>query len=156
VLSSRLVNPLGRSGSLGLSRFGFGGDLLGARSATLSRGYRIGSCSGTLTWHMRPGVRRPIQGGLWRLRYADGGSSGFRVQAGGRLATKIDIPAALTSCNGVSGQVDLFIGPGGQASLSQRRLKVSIHFSRRAGTGQIDGGSGCSNGPLRFRVSARK
>jgi hypothetical protein len=155
VLSSRLVNPLGRSGSLGLSKFGFGGDLFGARSATLSRRYRTGSCSGTLTWHMRPAVRRPVQDGLWQMRDAAGHSSVFRVQAAGRLATRIEIPAAVTRCSGVSGRLDLFIGPGGLATISQRRMRMSIRFTRRDGTGQIDG-RGCANGPLRFRVSRSK
>jgi hypothetical protein len=154
VISSTRVNPLGRAGSLGLSRFGFGGAMRAARTATLSTRYRLGSCSGTLNWHMHPATRTPVQDGLWHLHYPGGESSSFRVQAGGRLASQIDVAPALKRCNGVSGQYDLFIGPNGRAGTSQRGLRASIRFTRRGGSGQIDGaGSGCAKGPFHFSVS---
>jgi hypothetical protein len=154
VLSARRLNPLGPAGSLGLSRFEFGGALQGARTATLSTRYRIAGCSGTLTWQMRPATRTPVQDGVWRLHYPSGASSRFRVQAGGRLASQIDVPSALKRCNGVSGQYDLFIGPNGRGSISQHRLRASIRFTRRGGSGQIDGpAGGCANGPFHFTVS---
>jgi hypothetical protein len=154
VISARRLNPFGAAGSLGLSRFKFGGAMQGARKATLSTRYRVGGCSGTLTWHMRPATRTPVQDGVWRLHYSGGGSSRFRVQSGGRLASQIDVPAALERCNGVSGQYDLFIGPNGRAGISRPRLRASIRFSRRGGSGQVDDpGGGCANGPFRFTVS---
>jgi hypothetical protein len=147
-------NPLGRSGSLGLGRFGFGGQLNGARSATLTKRYRVDSCMGTLSWHMHPAKRVAVQDGRWRIRYRNGASGTFRVEAGGRVAAGIDIPSAVTDCNRLGGQFDLFIGPNGQAGLSQPNLRASIRFTKRRGSGTVDGGGrSCDKGPLRFNVS---
>jgi hypothetical protein len=150
VIDSTNPNPLARAGALGLTRFGFGGRLVGARSATLTRHYRAGACQGTLSWRMHPATRRPVLAGRWKIRYADGESGTFHVEAAGRLASAIVIPSAITSCNGLLGEFDLFIGPDGKARLDQRNLRASITFTKKSGSGSVSG-RGCAR--LRFTVS---
>jgi hypothetical protein len=151
LVTGKIPIEIGPYGSLGLSRFGFGGSFTKRVAATLSARYRSGSCSGTQTWNMRPAMRAQVDDGAWRMQFRDGESDGFNVQAGGRLATSIKLPQALTACNGIEGNVDLFIAANGRAQLSQRNLHVSMRFSRKTASGQLDtGGSGCPHGPIRF------
>jgi hypothetical protein len=156
VIQSKLGAPLGSGGSLGLSRFGFGGNFVGARSATMSGRYRSGSCSGKLSWNMHPAKRTLVQAGAWRVRFADGESGSFNVLASGRLASSIEVPSALTSCDGVTGAVDLFIGTSGLAKVSQPNVHASIQFGRRSATGVFNaGGQGCADGPFHFTASLK-
>jgi hypothetical protein len=157
VLSSTVAAPLGANGSLGLSRFKFGGSLSAARAATLTRRYRVGGCSRTLSWTMHPATRRAVTDGMWTATYNGGATSTFRVLAAGRLATAVTIPPALTRCNGMAGKLDMFIAANGTATLSQAGLRATIQFTRKGGSGRIDSdGAGCAGGPFRFSVKAGK
>ncbi len=157
VLASTVATPLGANGSLGLSRFKFGGSLSGARSAALTRKFRVGGCTRTLSWTMHPATRRTVTDGVWRAAYSTGATSTFRVQAAGRLATALTIPPAMTRCNGMAGDLDMFIGPNGTATLSQPGLRATIQFSRRGGSGHIDSdGTGCAGGPFGFSVKLKQ
>jgi hypothetical protein len=93
ILGGRRPSALGRYGALGLSRFGLQGAFTGTRSATLSGGYSLRGCHGTMTWHMHPAVRRTVADGTWTVHFADGEHSTFRVQASGRLARRSSSPA---------------------------------------------------------------
>jgi hypothetical protein len=156
IASPRLI-ATARFGALGLAQAGFGGNLLGASSATLSRHYQTPTCSGTLSWHMHPAQRRPVHDGLWKASWSSGGSATFHVIAGGRLATGITVPGRVTACDGVTGQVDLFLAASGRAGLSEHGLNASLSFTGSAGSGQIDaGGRGCAGGPVRLRLSLLK
>jgi hypothetical protein len=151
LVTGRNPTEVGGFGSLGLTRFGFAGSFTKGTAAALSARYRNGSCSGTQVWHMRPVMRSRVDDGAWRLQFRDGESDIFNVQAGGRLATSIKLPQALTACNGIEGNVDLFIAANGRAQLSQRDVRVTMSFSRKTATGQLDaGGHGCSHGPINF------
>jgi hypothetical protein len=151
LVTGRIPTEIGGFGSLGLTRFGFAGSFAKGTAAALSAHYRSGSCSGTQVWHMRPVMRSQVDDGMWRLQFRDGESDIFDVQAGGRLATSIKLPQALTACNGIEGNVDLFIAANGQAQLSQRDVRVTMSFSRKTASGQLDaGGRGCSHGPIHF------
>jgi hypothetical protein len=157
VLASTVATPLGANGSLGLSRFKFGGSLSGARSATLTRTFRVGGCTRTLSWTMRPATRRTVTDGVWTAAYSGGGTSTLRVQAAGRLATAVTIPPAMTRCNGLAGKFDMFIGSNGTATLSQPGLRATIQFTRRGGSGRINSdGTGCGGGPFRFSVKLKQ
>jgi hypothetical protein len=154
VIASTVATPLRAHGSLGLSRLKFGGSLSGGRTATLTRRYRVGGCTRTLRWTMHPATRRAVTDGVWKVSYNGGGSGRFHVLAGGRLATALAVPTAMTRCNGLAGKFDLFIGPSGTARLSQTGLRATIQFTRRGGNGRINSdGAGCAGGPFRFRVS---
>jgi hypothetical protein len=156
VISSAVATPFGAHGSLGLSRFKFGGGLSGSRSATLTRRYHVDGCSRTLSWTMHPANRRVVTDGAWKISYTGGGSGTFHVIGGGRLATAITVPSSITRCNGMAGKFDLFIGPKGTASISQAGLRATIEFTRRGGSGRINSdGAGCAGGPFRFRVSLK-
>jgi hypothetical protein len=156
VIASTVATPLGAHGSLGLSRFTFGGSLSGARTATLTRPYHVAGCSRTLSWKMHPATRRAVSDGVWKASYG-GGSGTFHVLANGRLATAITVPSSITRCNGMAGKFDLFIGPNGTARISQPGLRATIQFTRRGGSGRINSdGAGCAGGPFRFRVSLKQ
>jgi hypothetical protein len=148
-------SPVRRRGDFGLTQ-GFGGGLLGARSASLSAAFDVsaGGCRGKLTWHMHPARRTPVQDGAWRAQFADGESGGFRVIGGGRVATSLQLPAELKPCRGPFGSVDLFIGAGGTVAVSQPDLRVSISFTRTRATGRLTvvGGTCAQN---RFALSAK-
>ncbi len=117
------VTPLGIGGTLPLAAEGIGGRILGPGSATLSSSFDTGrgggnaACSGTLTRSMHPAKRRTVDDGAWTLRFADGETQTLTVSAGGRVATGIEFPRALGRCGGPYGNLNLFIGPNGRASL---------------------------------------
>jgi hypothetical protein len=149
IINSRNGTAIGAHGQLGLTKFGFTGSLTGARSATLS--IPPGSHCGQLTWTLHPAKRAAVQSGIWRISLANGESSRFSVIGNGRLATGVQLPQALTRCNGASGGIDLFIGPSGRAMTDQPRVRASIRFGLTKATGQINaGGKGCASGPLSF------
>jgi hypothetical protein len=156
VVDGKLSSKIGKYGSLGLSRFSFGGGFTGPRTATLSSHYNAGGCSGNLIWHMHPARRRPVDAGTWTLKFAGGESTPFTVLAGGRLATSIGLPKALTDCNGLEGAVDVFIAPNGVAKITQPSLKLTMRFSRRTASGQLNSGGGCAGGPIRFTASRNR
>jgi hypothetical protein len=148
--------PVGGHGGLGLTDFALGGSFTAARSATLSAQTSDGSCSDRLTWHMHPTRRSAVTDGAWRLQFTDGESSTFRVLSGGRVAAPIKLPAALKRCNGVSGDVDLFIGASGRATISYPNVRVWMQFGRRHATGRVNaGGRGCSGGPIHLSASLK-
>ena len=153
IVGGRLPAVLGDHGALGLSRFGLGGGFTGRRAATLQGPYSLPSCRGTLTWHMHPAVRRTVANGSWLVRYADGEHSTFQVQAGGRLATAIRLPAAIAACNGLEGTLDGFIGTRGGSSITQSGVSLKLRFRNGNATGTLSA-SGCK-GPLRVTATHR-
>ncbi|HXD65984.1 MAG TPA: hypothetical protein VNV17_15280 [Solirubrobacteraceae bacterium] len=152
IIGGRLPAVLGGHGALGLSRFGLGGGFTGRRAATLEGRYSLPSCRGTLTWHMHPAVRRTVANGSWMLRYSNGEHSTFHVQAGGRLATAIRLPAAIAACNGLEGTLDVFIGNRGGSSITQSGVSLRLRFANGKATGTLSA-SGCKGGPLRVTAS---
>ncbi|MGZ4245051.1 MAG: hypothetical protein ACXVR1_07020 [Solirubrobacteraceae bacterium] len=145
VLGGRLPSTLGRYGSLGLARFGLQGGFTGARSATLSGGYALRGCHGTLTWHMHPAVRRTVADGTWTVHWAGGEHSTFRVRAGGRLATSIRLPRSVSACNGLSGTFDGFIGRRGASAISQGGVTLTLRFANEHAAGTL-AATGCAGG----------
>ena len=145
-------SALGAYGALGLSRFGLQGAFTGARSATLSGGYSLHGCHGTMTWHMRPAVRRTVADGTWTIRFADGEQSTFQVQASGRLATKIRLPRSILACNGLEGEIDVFIGAGGGAGISEEGVTLMLRFANARATGTL-AARGCAGGPGRVTAA---
>jgi hypothetical protein len=152
ILTGRLPSALGPHGSLGLARFGLQGGFTGARSATLSGGYSLPGCRGTLTWHLHPAVRRTVADGTWVVHWAGGEHSTFHVQAGGRLATSIHLPRSIAACNGLSGRVDVFIGVRGGAAISQGGVTLKLRFTNRRAEGTL-AAEGCSGGGARVTAS---
>lgn len=149
VISAKRLIGLGNFGAFALSGVGFAGSLTGARSARLATSYDAGSCRGTLSWRMHPANRRAVPDGRWRLSFRDGEQESFQVQAGGRLATSLGLPSELTRCSGATGSVDLFIGPGGLATVTQSDAQISIRFSGASASGEVNG-RGCAGGPFRL------
>jgi hypothetical protein len=151
VVGQNDATPLGVGGSFPLAGEGITGAMLGASSATLSSTFDTGtgrggaSCAGTLTTAMHPANRRTVDDGAWTLRFADGESQTFTVSAGGRAAIGIDFPAALGRCGGPSGNLNLFIGATGTASLRGPRgafaLRLSFTGANRA-SGRITAPAG--------------
>jgi hypothetical protein len=152
LLTGHAPSPLARFGSLGLSRLGLQGSLGGPRSASLSAGYRLPGCHGTLAWHMRPATRTPVADGGWTAHFAGGESSRFQVQAGGRLATGVGLPRNLLACNGVQGAVDMFIGPSGLGRVSGSGVTLMLRFSGNRATGSISA-RGCPGGAHRVTAT---
>ncbi|MFZ0040734.1 MAG: hypothetical protein WAK93_05465 [Solirubrobacteraceae bacterium] len=156
LVTGRIPSEIARYGSLGLSRFGFNGAFKRASAAMLSGTYRNGSCSGTQVWHMRPVRRSTVDDGAWRLKFRDGETSTFSVQVGGRLATGLVLPQLLAACNGVHGRADVFIAASGRARVSESDLRISMRFSRKAASGELDaGGHGCPHGPFHFKAAVK-
>jgi hypothetical protein len=156
VVDGQIASQLGTWASLGLSPFGFGGGFTGRRAATLSSHFSLKSCSGELTWNMHPASRRVVNTGAWSVKFSGGATGKLTVLAGGRLATGFGIPAALTTCNGLEGAVDAFIAPNGTARISDSVLSLTMQFSRRTATGQLNaGGSGCAGGPIKFTATQK-
>jgi hypothetical protein len=154
VVDGLIPSQLGTWASLGLSGFGFGGGFTGRRSATLSSHFSLKSCSGQLNWNMHPASRRVVNAGAWNVKFNSGATGKLTVLAGGRLATAFALPAALTACNGLEGAVDAFIAANGTAKISNSVLNLTMQFSRRTATGQLNsGGSGCPNGPIKFTAT---
>lgn len=149
ILSGRLPSVLGDHGSLGLDRFGLAGALTGRRSATLAAGYSLPSCHGTLSWSMHPAVRRTVANGTWSVRYSDGEHSRFHVQAGGRLATSINLPHSIARCNGLMGTLDVFIGINGGSAITQSGVTLTLRFANGRAAGALSA-PGCSGGPIRM------
>jgi hypothetical protein len=153
IITGRLPSVLGDHGDLGLQRFGLEGALTGQGSATLGSRFALPTCHGTMTWHMRPAVRRTVANGNWSLRYGGGDEhSTFNVRAGGRLATAIRLPAAIAKCNGLQGTLDLFIGTQGGASVTQSGVSLRLRFANSKATGRLTA-SGCSGGPLQISAT---
>ncbi len=152
ILGGRLPSVLGDHGSLGLSRFGLQGQFEAKRSATLNGRYSLPSCHGMLTWHMQPAVRRTVANGTWAVRYSGGGSSTFRVRAGGRLATAIRLPNAISACNGLEGMLDVFIGTQGGSAITQSGVTLKLRFSNGSAKGTLSA-TGCKGGPLRVTAT---
>jgi hypothetical protein len=152
IVAGRLPSALAGHGALGLSRFGLTGGLTGTRAATLQAPYSLPFCHGTLTWHLHPAVRRTVANGTWMLRYSGGQPTTFRVQAGGRLATAIRLPASIASCNGLSGTLDGFIGTQGRSSITQAGVSLRLRFADAKATGTLTA-AGCKAGPLRVTAS---
>jgi hypothetical protein len=86
------------------------------------------------------------------LRYSGGRATTFRVQAGGRLATAIHLPASIASCNGLSGTLDGFIGTQGRSSITQAGVSLRLRFANATATGTLSA-AGCKGGPLRVTAS---
>jgi hypothetical protein len=101
---------------------------------------------------MHPAVRRTVANGNWILRYSSGEHSTFHVQAGGRLATAIRLPAAIAACNGLEGALDVFIGTRGASSITQSGVNLRLRFANGKATGTLSA-SGCTGGPLRLTAS---
>ena len=152
IISGRLPSVLGDHGDLGLQRFSLQGAFTGRRAATLAGPYSLPSCHGMLTWHMHPAVRRTVANGSWTLRYGGGVPSTFHVQAGGRLATAIRLPASIAACNGLQGTLDVFIGSQGRASVTQSGVRLAMRFGNAKATGTLTA-SGCHGGPLRVTAT---
>jgi hypothetical protein len=158
-LDETLSTPVRAGGSFGLARVGLRGGLTGSRTSVLSTVFRLPpgggapGCNGSLTWRLHPAQRRAVADGIWRLRFPDGTSETFEVRAGGRLATGIALPAAVTNC-GATGVVDMFIATDGRARYAKpSALAVTLDFARRTASGEITvTGGGCANAP--FPVSA--
>jgi hypothetical protein len=151
-----MVDPseLQARGTVGLARFGLGGGFTAAKAATFSAALSAPSCAGRLTWRMHPATRAAVPDGNWTARFRGDQTERFTVQAGGRLATGLRLPRALVACNGVTGGVDLFIGPTGRAAFRGANLRAAMRFRGRSTTGTLDaGGRGCPGGPLRFTAS---
>jgi hypothetical protein len=143
IISGKVPVALGRYGSLNLGSFHLVGSLTGARGATLSGSYAASGCHGRLTWHMRPASRRSVDDGAWTVRFADGERYGFVVQAGGRLATDVGLPHTVATCNGLEGSLDAFIGPRGDAAVSQSGVRLIMHFAGGRAIGTLTA-RGCS------------
>jgi hypothetical protein len=149
LINSKHGTAIGPHGQLGLTKLGFSASFTGPRSATVSS--PPGGHCGRLTWTLHPAKRAAVQSGTWRISLANGESSRFSVIGNGRLATGVQLPQALTRCNGATGGVDLFIGPSGRAATDQPHVRASIRFARTTASGQINaGGKGCASGPLSF------
>jgi hypothetical protein len=144
--------PLGPSGSLRFGAAGVHTALTGTGAATLTSTYRIGSCTGTLTWHMRPARRVAVQDGAWTVRFGGGPSARFSVGSGGRLARAIPLPSPPSGCSGLRGAVDLFISASGRATFSQSGVTLSMRFARRTATGTLRV-AGCRAGSVRISAS---
>lgn len=154
VMNSKRGIAIGAHGRLGLTPLGFSGSLTGPHSATLST--PSGGNCGRLTWTLHPAKRVAVEGGSWQISLANGESSRFSVIGSGRLAVGVQLPQALTRCNGASGGIDLFIGPSGRAATNQPHVRASIQFGLTTATGQINaGGKGCASGPLSFTARRR-
>jgi hypothetical protein len=151
ILGGRLPSVLGDHGSLGLSRFGLDGRFTGKRAATLQSRYTLPTCHGALTWHLRPAVRRTVANGTWTVHYPGGEHSRFRVRAGGRLATAIQLPLAIRPCNGLEGTLDVFIGTQGGSAITQAGVTLKLRFSNGHAAGMLSA-RGCK-GPLRVTAN---
>ncbi len=149
-LGGRLPSALGDHGSLGLSPFGLLGQFTGKSSATLQGHYSLPSCHGMLTWHMHPAVRRTVANGSWTLR-AGSERSTFHVRAGGRLATDIQLPKAIGTCNGLEGRLDVFIGTQGGSAITQSGVTLRLRFANDAAKGTLSA-TGCK-APLRLTAT---
>jgi hypothetical protein len=154
ILGGRLPSPVGRFGSLGLSRFGLQGSFGGARSATLLTSYHLSGCHGTLIWHMHPSTRTAVADGAWTAHFADGESSRFTVQAGGRLATTIGLPHTLLQCNGLAGAFDMFIGRDGRARVTNSGVTLTLRFAGSKATGTLSA-KRCSRSGSKMTASHR-
>jgi hypothetical protein len=86
------------------------------------------------------------------LRYSGAEPSSFRVQAGGRLATAIQLPTSIATCNGLSGTLDVFIGAQGRSSITQSGVSLRLRFANGKATGTLSA-SGCKGGPLRVTAT---
>ena len=137
IVTGQVPVPLGRYGSLNLGRFRLGGGLTGADEATLIGSYGPGGCHGTLRWRMHPAGRRAVDDGTWTVRYSDGENDRFTVQVGGRLATGVSLPRSVAGCNGLEGSLDMFIGPQGNAAVSQSGVRLGLRFSGEQATGTV-------------------
>jgi hypothetical protein len=146
VIGEHDVTPLGVGGSFPLARDGITGAISGPSSAALSRRFDTSGgsakpgCRGALTWAMHPAVRQPVDDGAWALRFAGGETQAFSVSGGGRLALGIVFPASLGRCGGPQGDVNLFIGPGGAASVKRPHgaLALRLGFTgATTATGQV-------------------
>jgi hypothetical protein len=150
VIDSKRGAVLGAHGRFRLSKFGYAGSFTGARSATLSTRYGTPAC-GHLGWTLHPARRRPVKSGTWRILFADGASSRFSVIGSGRLASGIHLPPALTTCNGATGTIGLFISASGRAATSQPEVRASARFGYTKASGRLDAsGRGCTSGPVSF------
>jgi hypothetical protein len=145
--------PLGPTGSLRFGSADVHATLTGAGAAMLTSTYRVGACTGTLTWHMRPAHRAAVQDGVWTIRFGGGPPARFSVGSGGRLARAIPLPAIPAGCSGLRGAVDLFISASGRATFSQTGVSLSMRFARRTATGTLHV-AGCRAGSLRISASA--
>jgi hypothetical protein len=101
---------------------------------------------------MHPAVRRAVANGTWTLGSPGGGRSTFHVRAGGRLATEIRLPNAITACNGLEGTLDLFIGTQGRSAITQSGVTLKLHFSNGRAKGTLSA-TGCKGGPLRLTAA---
>jgi hypothetical protein len=143
IVTGKVPVALGRYGSLNLASFHLAGSLTGARGATLSGSYAPGGCHGRLIWRMRPASRRSVDDGAWTVHFADGERDSFVVQAGGRLATGVGLPRTVATCNGLEGSLDAFIGPQGDAAVSQGGVRLTLHFAGGQASGRLTA-QGCS------------
>jgi hypothetical protein len=151
IFSTNFPTEIGRFGSLGLAGLGLVGSVTGGRSVTLAEPYTVGSCHGTLTWHLHPARRPLVDDGLWTARFGDGEQSSFTVQGQGRLATAIQLPRSLGRCNGLQGAVDLFIGAAGRASITTSGVTLGLRFQRQTGSGTLRA-PGCATSSVRLTL----
>jgi hypothetical protein len=128
---------LGSGGTLGLGHVGFGGALTSGRAATLTRDFHLSGCSGTQTWHMHPALRLPVSDGHWTVHFGGGTAGTFSVIDGGRLAAAIPLTKQLGLCEGLTGTVDVFIGPRGTATSDDPELRVSLRFTKGSARGSF-------------------
>jgi hypothetical protein len=136
---------LGAQGALGLGHIGFGGELTGNRTATLTRAFHLAGCNGTQTWAMHPALRLPVSDGNWNLRMGSSPLGHFTVSDGGRLASAVPLSKDLELCEGLTGTVDVFIGPGGIATTDDPELQISLHFVKGVAHGTFTTrGKGCA------------
>lgn len=152
MLRGRRPSALGRHGGLGLTRLGLRGAITGSRSATLSAGYSLHGCRGTITWHMHPAVRRTVADGSWTIHWPSGERSSFHVQANGRLATAIRLPRSIAACNGLSGTVDVFIGAHGGSAISHDGVTLKLRFGNEHASGTL-AAAGCAGGAARVTAA---
>ncbi len=152
VLNGRAPAHVRASGAI--TGLGLDGGLTGAHSATLRQAYRLGSCRGTLTWHMHPATRRSVSDGAWKLRFGTGAGASFDVTGGGRLAAAVPLPQSLGLCHGLTGTLDAFIGPTGDAVSVAGGLRITLAFAGDRATGTLlDRAAGCATRTIRLTAS---
>jgi hypothetical protein len=140
MVSQAATSGISAGGSFRLGSDGWPGGLIGARTAKLSAVAQSGSkCRLKLHWTMHPARRRAVQDGEWKLHFSDGASNTFSVASGGRLASGVTVPDAVTKCGASSGGgADLFIGTGGSGSyLDPQSLGLQMTFHDRTATGKM-------------------
>lgn len=156
IIANHHISPVFAGGYLHAGKAGVYGGLTGARTAKLWVNFRRAQvpgspgCRRTLIWHLHPAHRRPVQDGLWKLRFSDGETGSFTVAGGGRVASGLAFPQNFTC--GLGG-INLFIGPDGHSFYGDASVNVALRFAQRSASGTMSGGAGTTS-PCRLGMSA--